>query len=146
MLFLGDAVGRSVSMSRRQRRPHPHVTRLEETILGRMPPPGPELDLLVFPDRADRLLGALTAMGAWVSEFDAEGRMLYASPQVESLLGFSFSKYFYDFVYSVVTGHLLLFLKKSSFCKKKDQHLKDPLKNTNQRDLQFFMRIKIFLL
>ncbi len=59
------------------------LTRLGKVVRQHMPPPRPELELPVLPSRADRLLGVVEATGAWISEFDGEGRLMYASPNVE---------------------------------------------------------------
>ncbi len=48
-----------------------------------------DVELPVFSERVDRLLGVLGAMRAWVAEFDESGAMIYASPQVEIVLGFT---------------------------------------------------------
>ncbi len=63
--------------------------RLGKVVRQHMPPPRPELELPVLPSRADRLLGVFEATGASISEFDGEGRMTYASPNVESIIGFT---------------------------------------------------------
>jgi len=78
-----------VPMSQEDRARDRVVTQLEKTVREHMPPARPDLALPVLPDRADRLMGALEAMRAWISEFDDQGRLLYASPQVEAILGFT---------------------------------------------------------
>ena len=65
------------------------VSRLEQTVREHMPSPRADLGLPILPTRVDRLLGAVEAIHGWVCEFDSQGRMLYASPQIESTLGFS---------------------------------------------------------
>ena len=65
------------------------LNRLQQTILEHMPPPRTDLGLPVLPTRVDRLMQAVEAIHGWVCEFDSRGRMLYASPQIESTLGFS---------------------------------------------------------
>ncbi len=69
--------------------PSENLTRIERVVRERMPPPKDGLALPVFSARVDRLLGVLEAMDGWVSEFDGQGRMLYASPNIETVLGFS---------------------------------------------------------
>jgi two-component system cell cycle sensor histidine kinase/response regulator CckA len=58
-------------------------------VVGEMPAPQPELALPTPADRAGRILSAIDAMDGWVSEFDCQGQMLYVSPNVESVLGFT---------------------------------------------------------
>ncbi len=75
-------------MSQRPR-PDQRLSRLQQTILESMPSPRADLALPILATRVDRLMGAVEAIHAWVCEFDSRGRMLYASPQIESTLGFS---------------------------------------------------------
>ncbi|MEE2672167.1 MAG: PAS domain S-box protein [Myxococcota bacterium] len=63
--------------------------RLNALIERLMPAPKPAAQLPVRPERFDRLISALEHLDLWVCEFDNEGRMLYASANVESILGFS---------------------------------------------------------
>jgi len=67
-------------MVREHRVPDRLLTQLEKLVLERMPPPRRDLVLPVFPDRIDRLFGVLEAMGAWITEMDGRGRLLYVSP------------------------------------------------------------------
>jgi PAS domain S-box-containing protein len=76
-------------MSQDNRAPGRPLSQLEKAVRQHMPSPRPGLELPVFPDRADRLLGGLESLGVWICEFDGAGRLLYASPQVESILGFT---------------------------------------------------------
>jgi two-component system cell cycle sensor histidine kinase/response regulator CckA len=76
-------------MAREPRVPDRLLTQLERIVLEHMPPARCDLELPVFPNRADRLFGILGAMGAWISEFDGAGRVIFVSPQVESILGFT---------------------------------------------------------
>ena len=62
---------------------------LEKTVRAHMVPVPPGVVLPVFPDRADRLLGVLDAMGVWICEFDGNGHMLYTNDMSESIIGFS---------------------------------------------------------
>jgi len=89
MLSAKVVLSQSVPMSGKSRAPDRLLTQLEETVLRHMPPARPDLALPVLPDRADRLLGIVESMRAWISEFDGEGRLLYASPQIEAILGFT---------------------------------------------------------
>jgi two-component system cell cycle sensor histidine kinase/response regulator CckA len=71
-------------------RKHDHEerpTRLE-SIVQRQPAPSPDIELDVLPDRFDRLLNVLGTIDIMVCEFDADGRMIYVSPNVESIYGF----------------------------------------------------------
>jgi PAS domain S-box-containing protein len=63
------------------------LSQIESTIREHQIAPREDLELPVLPDRADRLLGVLAMMGASVCEFDATGHMIYASPQIEGVLG-----------------------------------------------------------
>ena len=64
-------------------------TSLQRVVREKLPPSPVDLPLPVLKDRADRLLHVLEATQAWISEFDGEGRMVYASPNVEVILGFT---------------------------------------------------------
>jgi PAS domain S-box-containing protein len=81
--------GLSVPMKQDHRATGRSPTQLEEAVRQHMPPARPGLDLPVFPERADRLLGVLEVMGVWVCEFDSDARLLYSSPQCESIIGFT---------------------------------------------------------
>ncbi len=63
-------------------------TQLERTIQENMPPPRSSAKIPSLPHRADRLLGALDAMGVWVSEVNDQGTLTYTSTQVKTILGF----------------------------------------------------------
>jgi PAS domain S-box-containing protein len=76
-------------MSREDRAPDRLLTQLEKIVLEHLPPARPDLALPVFPDRADRLFGLLDAMRAWITEMDSQGHMIYVSPQIELVLGFT---------------------------------------------------------
>ena len=62
---------------------------LQQAVQHSLPAPLVDVELPVFSERVDRLLGVLGAMRAWVAEFDESGAMIYASPQVEIVLGFT---------------------------------------------------------
>jgi PAS domain S-box-containing protein len=64
-------------------------TQLQDTIRELLPPPRRDLQLPVLPERADRLLGVLEGMDAFIIEFEVDGRAIYVSPNVESILGFT---------------------------------------------------------
>ena len=65
------------------------VNRLNALIERLMPPAKSDAPLPVRPERFDRIMGALEHLDLWVCEFDNHGRMVYSSPNVESILGFS---------------------------------------------------------
>ena len=65
------------------------LTQLERTIRQNMFAPSTDVERPHFPDRADRLLGVIEAMGAWVCEINSMGTMTYSSPQAEQILGFT---------------------------------------------------------
>jgi PAS domain S-box-containing protein len=65
------------------------LTQLEKIVRRHMPPVRNGLALPVYPDRADRLWGIFAAMRVFIAEFDGEGRTIYVSPQIESILGFT---------------------------------------------------------
>ena len=73
----------------KQRGSSHHLLTLERAVLEHMPAPRADLPLAVLPDHQARLEGLIEAMHAWVCEFDADGRMTYASSQIESVLGFT---------------------------------------------------------
>ena len=64
-------------------------TQLERTVQENMPPPRRSANIPSLPHRADRLLGALDAMGVWFTEVNDQGTVTYTSSQVVSILGFS---------------------------------------------------------
>ena len=76
-------------MSQRHRDQDEPPTRLDSIVRRHMPAPRPELELPVLADPFDRLLGAFEATGAGIFEIDREGRLTYASPNVETILGFT---------------------------------------------------------
>jgi PAS domain S-box-containing protein len=62
--------------------------RLHSVVQDLMPAPRAGAGFPIRPDRFDRLLSALEAINLWVCEFDSDGRMVYTSPNVESIIGF----------------------------------------------------------
>ena len=62
---------------------------LQRVVRERMPTPLSELQLPAIADRTERILTVVDAVDGWVSEFDHLGRMLYASPNVEAVLGYT---------------------------------------------------------
>ncbi len=65
------------------------LTQLERTVQENMPPPRRGANIPSLPRRTDRLLGALDAMGVWVSEVNDQGTLTYTSSQIETILGFT---------------------------------------------------------
>jgi two-component system, cell cycle sensor histidine kinase and response regulator CckA len=65
------------------------LSQLERIVRQNMRIPGAEVRHPLLRDRTDRLLGVLECMHAWVSEFNNLGTMIFSSPQVEQILGFT---------------------------------------------------------
>lgn len=65
------------------------LTQLERTVQENMPPPRRGANIPSLPQRTDRLLGALDAMGVWVTEVNDQGTVTYTSAQVETILGYT---------------------------------------------------------
>ncbi len=63
-------------------------TQLERTVQENMPPPRRSANIPSLPHRTDRLLGALDAMGVWISEVNDQGTLTYTSSQVTAILGY----------------------------------------------------------
>ncbi len=77
-------------MSKRKRkRKRNSGSQLEEIVGEHEQPPHPEAAIPILPGRADRLLSILESMNAWVGEFDSQARLIFSSPHVEAVLGFT---------------------------------------------------------
>ncbi len=62
------------------------LTRLQHLVRDM---PDPVVEPPVLPNRIDRVLSALDSMNFFVWEFDGEGRTVYASPNIDLLIGFT---------------------------------------------------------
>ena len=69
--------------------PGSSFTQIEQAVDQHRPRPAAPLELPVFQERADRLLGALSAMKTWVLEFDDSGKMIYSSANAVNVIGFT---------------------------------------------------------
>ena len=76
-------------MSQDQRKSEDVLSQLQRAVVAHKHELKPDLALPIFPERADRLLGVLEAMGVWVCEYDNDARLQYVSPQCEAIVGFT---------------------------------------------------------
>jgi PAS domain S-box-containing protein len=58
-------------------------------LIRELPAPHAGARLPVFPERFARLLSGLEVLGIWICEFDQEGRLVYTSPNVSEIIGFT---------------------------------------------------------
>ena len=88
-LWPGMMLGRGDRMSQSDRGSGRFLTQLEEAVVEHLSAPRPDLPFPVLPSRLDRLLGAFAAMRTIVLEFDDDATLLYVSPTVSEVLGYT---------------------------------------------------------